>query len=59
MKKFPKVSLALAALFGAATLSGCVAAALGAGYIAGEEISENDGDFDPLDEVVDGEKDGD
>lgn len=38
-------------------LTGCLAAAAGAGYIAGEEISEDDGDFDPLDEVVDGEKD--
>ena len=49
--------LALAVLLGATSLSGCVAAALGAGYVAGEEITEDDGDFDPLDEIVDGEKD--
>ena len=53
-----KTKLALIALMlgGLTTLSGCVAAALGAGYVIGEEVSENDGDFDPLDEVVDGEK---
>ncbi|WP_370235872.1 MULTISPECIES: hypothetical protein [Henriciella] len=44
--------LILAGLLGASvSLTGCLAAAAGAGYVAGEEISEDDGDFDPLDEV--------
>ena len=55
MKK--RVPLVFAALIGMSALSGCLAAAIGGGYIAGEEISEDDGDFDPLDEIVDGEKD--
>lgn len=55
--KHKTMLLALAALFGSTAITGCVAAAAGAGYVAGEEISEDDGDFDPLDEVVDGEKD--
>ena len=58
MKKFKLATLALM-LAGPMATSGCIAAAIGAGYIAGEEISENDGDFDPLDEIVDGEKDND
>lgn len=45
--------IALAAILGANfALTGCLAAAIGAGYIAGEEISEDDGEFDPLDEVI-------
>jgi len=48
--------LLLAAILASSfSLTGCLAAAVGAGYVAGEEISEDDGDFDPLDEVVDGE----
>lgn len=47
--------LLAAILLGGFTMTGCVAAAIGAGYVAGEEISEDDGDFDPLDEVIDGE----
>ncbi|MEE2879097.1 MAG: hypothetical protein VX593_08865 [Pseudomonadota bacterium] len=50
-----KKSLLAAILFGSCALSGCVAAIAGAAYVAGEEINENDGDFDPLDEIVDGE----
>lgn len=56
--KLTKTNKALffAILAGGMSLSGCVTAAVaGAAYIAGEEISEDDGDFDPLDEVVDGE----
>ncbi|MEQ8557061.1 MAG: hypothetical protein RIB03_01995 [Henriciella sp.] len=51
-----KTGLLAAILIGSFSMTGCIAAAIGAGYVAGEEISENDGDFDPLDEVVDGEK---
>ncbi len=33
-------------------VTGCVAgAAAGAGYVAGDEINEDDGEFDPLEEV--------
>lgn len=48
-----KAKLALLALMlaGTTTLGGCL---LGAAYVAGEEINEDDGDFDPLDEVIDG-----
>ncbi len=35
------------------SLSGCLAAAAAGGYVLGEEIAEDDGDFDPLDEVDD------
>lgn len=52
--------LILAGLFGGClTMTGCLAAAAGAGYVAGEEVSEDDGDFDPLDETDDdpGEED--
>lgn len=46
--------LILAGLLGGClTMTGCLAAAAGAGYVAGEEISEDDGDFDPLDETDD------
>ncbi|MGB3627732.1 MAG: hypothetical protein WA989_18040 [Henriciella sp.] len=55
LTKTKKAALA-AILAGGMALSGCVTAAIaGAAYVAGEEINENDGDFDPLDEVVDGE----
>lgn len=47
-----KNALLLAMMLGMLpTLGGCL---LGAAYVAGEEINENDGDFDPLDEVIDG-----
>lgn len=41
-------------MLGALGLNGCAAALIGGGYVAGEELSEDDGDFDPLDEIVDG-----
>ena len=34
------------------TLGGCL---LAGAYVAGEELNEHDGDFDPLDEIIDGE----
>ena len=55
MKIRTRPLLLAAILAGSFSLTGCLAAAVGAGYVAGEEISEDDGDFDPLDEVVDGE----
>lgn len=56
-RKIDPKALFAAGLFGGFTLlSGCMTAAVaGAAYVAGEEASENDGDFDPLDEIVDGE----
>ena len=53
----PKPLILTGLLVSPFALTGCLAAAAGAGYVAGEEISEDDGDFDPLDEVVDGESD--
>ena len=52
--KFNKALLALGLLMGSFSLTGCIAAVAGAAYVVGEEVNENDGDFDPLDEVVDG-----
>ncbi|MCI4645321.1 MAG: hypothetical protein MRY64_11095 [Hyphomonadaceae bacterium] len=49
-----KAAWAAILLGGMVSLTGCVAAAIGAGYVAGEELTEDDGDFDPLDEI-DGE----
>lgn len=51
-----KKKLAILALMltGMTTLSGCFAAAVAGAYVIGEELNENDGDFDPLDEIVDG-----
>lgn len=51
-----KAKLAVLALIlaGSSSLGGCLAAALGAAYVVGEEVNENDGDFDPLDEIIDG-----
>ncbi|MEQ8557060.1 MAG: hypothetical protein RIB03_01990 [Henriciella sp.] len=52
LEKLDPKPLILAGLVGSSfMLSGCLAAAAGAGYVAGEEISEDDDDFDPLDEV--------
>ena len=52
LQKLDPKPLILAGLIGSSfALTGCLAAAAGAGYIAGEEISEDDGDFDPLDEL--------
>lgn len=54
LKKHSKTAALLAAILaGGFAMTGCLAAAAGAGYIAGEELSEDDGDFDPLDEVDD------
>ncbi len=40
------------------SLSGCLlGAAAGAGYIAHDEATENDGEFDPLEEAYDGDPD--
>ncbi len=51
-----KAKLALLALLlgGTSLASGCVAALAAGAYVAGEELNGNDGDFDPLDEIVDG-----
>ena len=52
LEKLDPNPLILAGLIGSSfALTGCLAAAAGAGYVAGEEISEDDDDFDPLDEV--------
>lgn len=52
MKKTLKAATLLAAiLMGGFSLTGCLALAAGGGYVAGEEIAEDDGDFDPLDEI--------
>ncbi len=37
------------------SLSGCVAAVVGAGAVAADEIVEGDGKFDPLEEAYDGD----
>ena len=47
----PKPLLLAGLLVSPFALTGCLAAAAGAGYVAGEEIAEDDDDFDPLDEV--------
>ena len=40
------------------SLSGCLlGAAAGAGAIAADEINEDDGEFDPLEEAYDGDPD--
>ncbi|MEM5516938.1 hypothetical protein WNY37_08245 [Henriciella sp. AS95] len=52
LQKIDPKPLILAGIIGASfSLTGCLAAAAGAGYVAGEELSEDDGDFDPLDEI--------
>ncbi|MEM6898211.1 MAG: hypothetical protein AAF583_00345 [Pseudomonadota bacterium] len=49
-----RILTALSVILLSASLGGCVIAAAGAGgYIAGEEISEDDGEFDPFDEFGD------
>lgn len=48
--------LKLAALFAfSVSASGCVAAAIGAGAVAADELVEDDGKFDPLEEAYDGD----
>ncbi|WP_293610313.1 hypothetical protein [Ponticaulis sp.] len=49
-----KAALLALMLAGFSSLGGCVAAAVAGAYVVGEELNENDGDFDPLDEIVDG-----
>ncbi len=47
-----KLFLGLFLLAGATPLSGCaLGLAAGAGYVAHDEATENDGNFDPLEEV--------
>lgn len=58
-QEWQKPALWMAVIMGSMSLTGCLAAVAAGAYIAGEEIAEDDGDFDPLDEVVDGEKDKD
>lgn len=48
------VARILILLAASATLSGCVVlAAAGAGVLAHDELTENDGEFDPLEKVED------
>lgn len=47
----PKPLILAGLLASSFALTGCLAAAAGGGYVAGEELSEDDDDFDPLDEV--------
>lgn len=49
-----KLILATMLFGGSVTLQGCLAAAVGAGAVAADEISEGDGEFDPLEEAYDG-----
>ena len=42
---------ALAISFMGASLSGCILAAAGAGYLVADEIQEGDGKMDPLEKV--------
>ena len=49
-------ALKLLVLIGfAISSSGCVAAVIGAGAVAADEIIEGDGKFDPLEEAYDGD----
>ena len=52
-----KMVISVLALLGmSAPLSGCVlGAAAGAGAVAYDEATENDGEFDPLEEAYDGD----
>ena len=51
-----KQVLIIGGLIGAAlSTQGCVAAAIGAGAVAADEIVEDDGKFDPLEEAYDGD----
>ena len=53
-----KLAVIAAILVAAPSLSGCVlGAAAGAGAIAADEINEDDGKFDPLEEAYDGDPD--
>ena len=50
-----KIFAALSLLMMSLAVSGCVAAAIGAGAVAVDEIVEDDGKFDPLEEAYDGD----
>ncbi|MEM9262492.1 MAG: hypothetical protein AAGA22_02850 [Pseudomonadota bacterium] len=50
-----RIRTALFVLFSLPALSGCIAAAIGAGAIVADEITEKDGKFDPLEEAYDGD----
>ena len=52
LKKFAGLAVLLVA---SSSLTGCVAALIGAGAIAIDEAIENDGKFDPLEEAYDGD----
>ncbi|WP_411817489.1 hypothetical protein [Hyphococcus sp. DH-69] len=53
-----KLAIASLLFFASSTLGGCaLGVAAGAGYVAHDEATENDGNFDPLEEVR-GEGDG-
>ena len=51
-----QIVMIAALMFMSMPLSGCLlGAAAGAGYIAHDEATENDGEFDPLEEAYDGD----
>ncbi len=50
-----KIFAAIALLVMPLAGSGCVAAVIGAGAVAADEIVEGDGKFDPLEEAYDGD----
>ena len=51
-----KLAGLMALMMMSTSLSGCLlGAAAGAGYIAHDEATENDGEFDPLEEAYDGD----
>mgnify|MGYP003571219808 CR=1 FL=1 len=53
-----QIATITALLFMSLSLSGCLlGAAAGAGYVAHDEATENDGEFDPLEEAYDGDPD--
>ena len=58
MEKLMIKRLAQIAFLGvaASSASGCVAALIGAGAVAADEIIEGDGRFDPLEEAYDGDE---
>ena len=53
-----QIVMIAALMFMSMSLSGCLlGAAAGAGAIAADEINEDDGEFDPLEEAYDGDPD--
>ncbi|WP_375201572.1 hypothetical protein [Hyphococcus sp.] len=51
-----KLAGLMALMMMSTSLSGCLlGAAAGAGYVAHDEATENDGEFDPLEEAYDGD----